>query len=59
MHLAPVCLQAETPWLDGKHVVFGHVEEGMDFVLGPLQNVQVDRSSRPLKRMAIADCGVL
>jgi len=50
---------APTPWLDGKHVVFGKVEEGMDLVLDKLQNIPVDRSSRPLQPMIIANCGVL
>ncbi|GAB4814272.1 hypothetical protein N2152v2_001318 [Parachlorella kessleri] len=49
---------ADTPWLNGKHVVFGKVLEGMDLV-NKLQFVQVDRRSRPVQPVVIADCGVL
>lgn len=49
---------APTPWLDGKHVVFGRVLDGMD-VVDKLQNVQVDRSGRPAQKVVIEDCGIL
>lgn len=49
---------ADTPWLDGKHVVFGKVVQGLD-VVDKLQNLPVDRSGRPGQRVAIDDCGVL
>eukprot|EP00877_Chromochloris_zofingiensis_P002874 jgi/Chrzof1/12588/Cz07g00040.t1 len=49
---------ASTPWLDGKHVVFGRVIEGLD-VVDALQNTAVDRGARPLKKVVIEDCGVL
>jgi cyclophilin family peptidyl-prolyl cis-trans isomerase len=49
---------ADTPWLDGKHVVFGRVVEGLDIV-DKLQNVAVDRSGRPGQRVVIEDYGVL
>jgi cyclophilin family peptidyl-prolyl cis-trans isomerase len=49
---------AETPWLNGKHVVFGRVVQGLD-VVDKLQNVAVDRSGRPGQRVVIEDCGVL
>lgn len=49
----------ETPWLDGRHVVFGKVIEGMDVVRN-LENVPVDgRSARPLKPVIVSDCGIL
>ncbi|PSC72104.1 photosynthetic NDH subunit of lumenal location chloroplastic [Micractinium conductrix] len=48
-----------TPWLNGKHVVFGRVLEGYDLV-DRVQNVPTDRrSGRPLQRVVIADCGEL
>jgi peptidyl-prolyl cis-trans isomerase B (cyclophilin B) len=50
---------AETPWLNGRHVVFGRVIEGMD-VVRTLENVSVDgRSAKPLRPVIVSDCGVL
>ncbi|KAF8057645.1 FUM1 [Scenedesmus sp. PABB004] len=41
---------ADTPWLNGKHVVFGRVLEGLD-VVDRLQNVPADRGGRPAQRV--------
>ncbi|XP_068646850.1 peptidyl-prolyl cis-trans isomerase [Aristolochia californica] len=46
---------AETPWLDGMHVVFGQVVEGMD-VVKAIEKVG-SSSGRTAKEVAIADCG--
>src|SRR5262245_20397758 len=48
---------AATPWLDGKHVVFGKVVEGMDVV----QKVEAlgSRSGATKAKIAVADCGQL
>uniref|UniRef100_U3I9M2 Peptidyl-prolyl cis-trans isomerase n=1 Tax=Anas platyrhynchos platyrhynchos TaxID=8840 RepID=U3I9M2_ANAPP len=40
----------KTPWLDGKHVVFGKVLEGM---------VRGNSRDKPLKDVTIADCGTI
>lgn len=48
---------AKTEWLDNKHVVFGHVIEGLD-VMRKMEKVgtQSGKTSRPV---VIADCGEL
>merc|ERR1711936_558608 len=48
---------AKTQWLDGKHVVFGQVVEGMDVV----KKVESfgSQSGKTSKKIIIADCGQL
>jgi len=47
----------QTPWLDGKHVVFGSVVEGMD-VVRKMEGLGTD-SGKPKAKIVIADCGEL
>ena len=48
---------AKTSWLDGKHVVFGSVVEGMDVI----QKVESfgSQSGKTSKKIVVADCGQL
>uniref|UniRef100_A0A671YP63 Peptidyl-prolyl cis-trans isomerase n=2 Tax=Sparus aurata TaxID=8175 RepID=A0A671YP63_SPAAU len=48
---------AKTEWLDGKHVVFGSVVEGLDVV----KKVEAvgSRDGKTSKKVVIADCGPL
>ncbi|OTF76219.1 hypothetical protein BLA29_015287, partial [Euroglyphus maynei] len=41
-----------TPWLDGKHVVFGKVVSGME-VVNQIASVQRDGNDRPLDDVII------
>lgn len=51
-----ICTTA-TPHLDGRHVVFGKVVEGMD-VVREVERLG-SRSGRVQGRVVIADCGVV
>lgn len=48
----------KTPWLDGRHVVFGKVLAGMD-VVRLIEKTSTDRRDRPEKDVVIADSGSL
>lgn len=43
---------APTPWLDGKHAIFGKVAEGMD-VVDKISKVETDRADKPLQDVII------
>lgn len=45
----------KTTWLDGKHVVFGHVEEGFDIV--KRMEEQGSDAGTPRTKVTIDDCG--
>jgi peptidyl-prolyl cis-trans isomerase B (cyclophilin B) len=49
---------AATPWLDGRHVVFGKVLDGMDIVRR-IERSKTNNRDRPLKPVKIADSGVV
>jgi cyclophilin family peptidyl-prolyl cis-trans isomerase len=49
---------AATPWLDGQHVVFGMVVEGMD-VVERIANLEVNEEGVPTEEWTIVDSGVL
>jgi cyclophilin family peptidyl-prolyl cis-trans isomerase len=47
----------DTPWLDGKHVVFGKVIEGLD-VVDTIEEVG-SGSGQTAKKVVVKDCGEL
>ena len=49
----------QTPHLDGKHVVFGRVIEGMDIVTAVENTETLPGDSKPVLPVTIVDCGEL
>ncbi|XP_057332942.1 peptidyl-prolyl cis-trans isomerase 5 [Microplitis mediator] len=47
----------KTPWLDGRHVVFGKVIEGMK-VVRKIEKTKTGANDKPTVDVIIADCGV-
>lgn len=48
----------DTPWLDGKHVVFGKAIDGMD-VIDKIEAVGSSPMGKTSKPVRIKDCGEL
>ena len=47
-----------TPWLDGKHVVFGRTVKGQEQIKR-IEGLEVDSNDRPLTSVKIVNCGEL
>jgi peptidyl-prolyl isomerase D len=48
----------ECPHLDGKHVVFGEVIDGFEYI-DKLNNIQTENNDKPIHDVRISNCGIL
>ncbi|XP_059487800.1 peptidyl-prolyl cis-trans isomerase 5 [Neocloeon triangulifer] len=46
----------QTPWLDGRHVVFGKIIKGMS-VIRKIESTKTNRNDRPEQDVVIKNCG--
>jgi len=46
----------ETPWLDGKHVVFGRVIKGIEHIM-EFENIKTDSGDKPAEDVVVVECG--
>lgn len=46
----------KTPWLDGRHVVFGKIIDGMS-VVRKIESTKTDGRDKPAQDVVIVDCG--
>ena len=44
------------PWLDGKHVVFGQIINGLE-IIKEIEDLETDSDDRPLTKVVIENCG--
>ena len=44
------------PWLDGKHVVFGKIIKGLEFIK-EIENIETDNEDKPIINVIIENCG--
>lgn len=51
-------LLTKAGWLDGRHVVFGKITEGMD-VVERIAQVETDDADFPMKPVRVIDCGII
>ena len=49
----------ETNWLDNKHVVFGRVIKGLEFVNEMEEHVETGENDLPKEEVKVVDCGQL
>ena len=52
------CGHSKTAWLDGKHVVFGRITEGLE-ILDKIEAVKTASADRPVQEVLVTDSGVL
>lgn len=53
-----ILFQTKTSWLNGRHVVFGKVLEGMN-VVREIENTKTQAGDRPVDDVVIENCGEL
>ena len=47
-----------TPWLDGKHVIFGEVMKGME-IIKQIESMPVNDNDEPLTPIIVRECGMI
>ena len=48
---------SNTPYLNGKHVIFGKVINGFE-IINKLNNIKIDNNDKPINDIIISDCGI-